>query len=205
VEREEKAGGAGAPKKRGRWRKYRLGILLAILAFLIVAAIYPCKYVMGYLDVSGGRGRVMTKYFGLTVGEEVHDTYLSFMYKRYISEQLPSPDWRFSSFSAYNLTGNAVGFGDSFLLEDFNALRWNTGANYYIQNNDFAADDDAWRAILTTFMDILQKYSGNRDRGVAENYVSQLVRIRDEKDRPLRAEDIPNADEMHRLWEEGAS
>jgi hypothetical protein len=182
--REEKYGGP--------WLFWLIFLALAALA---VVMFVPYKYEAGYLDVRGGRIRLVTKYFGIKMPESIKDSNLSKLYKQCIGEPLPPPDWRMDSDSVDGLFMKER--GDGFLLEDFDAL--DSIINDYNGNiYSFAADNDAWRAILTTFMDLLQDPFGKRHRGINKVFVYQLQTLRDRKGKPLTTKDIPSAGDIRK-------
>jgi len=186
----------------GRGLTGRITTLIIVLLLLLALApiLVPYKSTVGYLDMRAGRSRVVTKYFGfLKVEDEVKDTYLSRLYKNYVSEELPPPEWWYSSDTTESLYIHS--HGDSFLPREFFSLEPAIARTF---NSDWElfADDDTWRTYITTFFAIFQLPESKSDRRkIAEFFNGYTQEVRYQLDRPLHATDLPSIEDARRELE----
>ena len=177
-----------------RWIIWTIVALVLLFSFAVI--LLPYKSSIRYLDMSAGRSRTVTKYFGfLKLKDEVKDTYLSKLYKKYVSEELPPPDWWYNDETADGLFVRIR--GDSFLPREFYWLE-----DVIARDWELFADDETWRAYLTTYFAIFQILEDNCDkREIAAFYNAYMLELRWQLDRPLNATDIPSIEDARRELE----
>jgi len=166
-----------------------------VVLFLLVVPYYSRTV---YIDVKAGRIRIVKQFYLIPVSVGVQDSFFTEQYRKYVSSELPPPEWWFSSETEKGILWGKT-YSDS---QDARAFAYQQEFQDTSPDGMPFADAEAWKAFLTTLTGIytLPKSKPARHE-TAMIYRVSVSGLRRTLNRPLRATDLPSIEDTRRELE----